>query len=304
MEDWIIEAIIEKTGIDREKINQLIHKKREEFPDLSEDAALRMVATDNGVVPIRRNYKIRDITENISHININGRIKKLQEPRAVVIKERPAQVMNLILEDEGGEIGLVVWNEKHIETLTASEAGDILSIANAYSKINSRAGNLELHLGSGSAISITKTRVETNSQLKTPAVSGEASKISDLKGGEQQYLLRGFLVRLFTNKTQIVRCEICKKTVQDTCEIHGDKALSKMLLISGILDDGSGSVRVSFFDKTAQKLLDISARETTEEKLNDLSFGLHQLDVTGKIGTFNDSLTLTARTVIKTAYSI
>ncbi len=76
MEDWIIEAIIEKTGIDREKINQLIHKKREEFPDLSEDAALRMVATDNGVVPIRRNYKIRDITENISHININGRIKK------------------------------------------------------------------------------------------------------------------------------------------------------------------------------------------------------------------------------------
>ena len=61
-EDWLIEAVAEKLGTTKEKVNELIKKKLSEFQNLTESAALRMVATENGVVPIRRGYKIADIS--------------------------------------------------------------------------------------------------------------------------------------------------------------------------------------------------------------------------------------------------
>ncbi len=304
MEEWLVGAIKEKTGLDGERIQSLVNKKLAEFPELNEDAALRMIATENGMVPIRRKYKINDVVENLNHINVSGWIKRKQEARTVIIKGRVGKVMNLILEDDSGEIGIVVWNERHIGNLETAERGDALSVANAYSKMNRRIGGLELHLGSGSAIALTKNQEKSVAAPAEEATGGSRSMVYEIDKEDRTYSIRGFITRLFTNKIYLIRCEICKKTVPERCDIHGDKTLSKMLLITGVLDDGSGSVRISFFDKAARKLLDLSSKESIDDKLNDLTFGLYQVDISGRSNKFNDRLSITARTVDKSRYTL
>ncbi len=298
-EDWLIEAVAEKLGTTKEKVNELIKKKLSEFQNLTESAALRMVATENGVVPIRRGYKIADISDEIGHINITATIKRKFPPRDIMIKGAKSKVINLALEDQTGSINVIVWDVSKVEYLEKEASDrDTISIANAYSRKNKLNDRYELHLGSGCAIKITKGPRAEATQKR------EYQRISDVKDDSKFYQIRCFVVRLFTNNVFLIRCGICKKKVIDKCEEHGDAALSKMLFISGILDDGLSTIRASFFDKTAEKLLDLSKAESIENKVNDISFGLYEVEISAVPNKFNETLSLNVRDVKPIDYKI
>jgi ssDNA-binding replication factor A large subunit len=298
VEDWLIGELKEKKGLSDDKIDTMIKEKQNQFPSLNREAAIRMIATQNGITPVKRNFKINEIAEESSHINVSGRVKRKFEPRAIKIKGREGRVMNLNLEDETGNINLVVWDEKVIDYINSGVSeGDEVSIANAYSKKNKLTGSLELHVGSGTAISVTNKSSNRQENIKY-------DKIKDITEENKIYHLKGFIARLFTNDIYLVRCTECNKKVNVTCDVHGDKFLSKTLLITGIIDDGVSSMKISFFDKTAEKLLSLSKSNTIEEKLNDLSFGLYQVEIAATARKFNDVFSLTARDIKPLTYNM
>ncbi len=298
-ERWLLDAIIEKTGMSQDKLDSLIKKKLAEFPNLNGDAALRMIATENGVMPIRHSYKINEINEELQHINLTATIKRKFSPRDIKIKGTPSRVINIVLQDESGSISTVVWDVKKVDEITSNAyEGDSMSIANAYARKNKVTGALELHLGSGSAIKIT--RMQGNEAVK-PVVY---QRITEVKDDSKLYRLRCLLTRVFTNNIFLVKCNICNKRVVDKCDEHGDKAISKTLMVSCILDDGLSSIRASFFDRTAKKLLDLSKAESLEQKLNDLSFGMYQLEIVAVPNAFNNSLSLNVRDVKAANYNL
>ena len=63
-------------------------------------------------------------------------------------------------------------------------------------------------------------------------------------------------------------------------------------------------MKISFFDKTAEKLLSLSKSNTIEEKLNDLSFGLYQVEIAATARKFNDVFSLTARDIKPLTYNM
>ena len=299
MEDdgWLLESIEKKTGMDREKVLFLVEKKMNEFPSLTKNAAERMIATEMGVLPIRREYKIKDIAEEIKHINLTAIMKRKFEPRTVIVHGRNAKVLRINIEDDTGSIGITIWDENIInKIINESAEGDEISIANAYSRVNKFNNEIELNLGNGSAIAIKK-KVDNK-----PVDSFVA--IKDVKDSEKLYRLRGFITRLFSNNVYLVRCDICKKKVDRVCDLHGDKAISKILMISGILDDGLSSIRVSFFDRSARKLLDMSREEDTIRKINDISYGLIHVEITGSANKFNDNLSINAKDIKPFVYAL
>ena len=297
--DWLLDSLIEKTGMSAEKITSLIDKKLSEFPALTRDAALRMLATENGVMPIRRSYHVGDVSEEMNHINLKASIKRKFEPRQISIKGTPSKIINLLLEDQGHTISAVVWDSKKVDYLIENaSAGDEISIANAYSKKNKINDGIELHIGSNSAIKLIKTP-DSKSENK-PLFQ----RIADVKDDTKIYNLRCLLTRIFTNNLFLVKCDICKKRVVDKCEEHGDKALSKMLFLSCIVDDGLSSIKASFFDKTAKKLLAISAAESIDEKLRDLSFGMYELELVAVPNNFNNTVSLNVKDVKQADYSL
>lgn len=298
MEDWIIDKIAEKNNVPKEDILKEIKKRLERFPSLTEDAVLRMLATENGITPIKRDYKVGEINQKIAHVNISAKIKKKFPPRTVTVKGREARVMNFVIEDETGELPVVTWNENYIDKISNVKDGEHISIVNAYAKENSFNNIVELNIGSGAAIS-----VNSNSVTKTESKHKEYKKINEINDGETAYI-KGFITRLFTDDIYLIRCSICKKKVTDVCDIHGDKAISKTLKIRGILDDGIKSASITFFDKQADDLLKLSEKEDLNEKLNQISFGLLQIDVSARMNKFNDSYAFTAKAVSATTYDL
>jgi hypothetical protein len=297
-EEWLISELKEKKGLDDSKLAELIESKQKLFPSLNKESALRMIATENGIHPIRRSFKIGDITEEMSHLNVFGKVNRKFDPRSIKIKDRNGRVMNLNIGDDTGSINLVIWDEKVIDNINASVSeGDEISIANAYSKKNKMTGSMELHVGSGTAISVTNKSPQNQPNVKY-------TRLQDIKEENIIYHIKGFIVRLFTNNIYLIRCTECNKKVETTCDVHGDKFLSKTLLISGIIDDGLSSMKISFFDKTAEKLLQLSKSQSLEDKLNDLSFGMYQVEVAATARKFNDIFSLTARDVKPLAYNM
>ncbi len=297
LENWLVEEIIKKAKISREEIENLVKKKIEEFPQLSYDAALRMVATENGVIPIKRTYKVSEINSEISHIDISGIIIKKFDSRQITLKNSKSYVMNIIIGDETGRINVVIWdiNKQKLITEKAKE-GDKIVIVNGYSRKNKLNDMYEINVGSLSAISIEKNQENQNKD--------DFVHIDQIIEENKAYKTKGFITRLFTNNTFIVRCEICKKRVIDKCDIHGDKALSKTLFLSGILDDGVSSIRVTFFDKVATKLLSLSDKQDLNDKINDISFGIYQIEATGVSNLFNQQMSLTIKDLNQIDYDL
>ena len=298
MEEWIIDKINEKSNKSKEEILDIIRQRKKQFPELTEDAILRMLATENGIIPIKRDYKIKEINQRINHVNLSAKIKRKFPPRKVTVKGREARVMNFVIEDETGEMPVVTWNENYIDKIINSPDGESISIANAYSKENPFNGIIELNLGSGSAISINSTITQEREKIKTVY-----KKIRDIKDGESADI-NGFITRLFSEDIYLIRCNICKKKVDVECDVHKDKALSKTLRIRGIFDDGIYSSSITFFDRQADSLLKLSQSQDIKEKLNDISFGLYQVNISEKMNKFNDSYSLTARKISRTEYNL
>ncbi|MCL4362435.1 MAG: hypothetical protein OH338_04225 [Candidatus Parvarchaeota archaeon] len=298
MEEWIIDKITEKSNKSKEEILDIIRQRKKQFPELTEDAILRMLATENGIIPIKRDYKIKEINQRINHVNLSAKIKRKFPPRTVTVKGREARVMNFVIEDETGEMPVVTWNENYIDRIINSPDGESISIANAYSKENPFNGIIELNLGSGSAISVNSTVTQKKEEIKTVY-----KKIGDIKDGETADI-NGFITRLFSDDIYLIRCNICKKKVDVECDVHKDKALSKTLRIRGIFDDGIYSSSITFFDRQADSLLKLSQSQDIKEKLNDISFGLYQVNISAKMNKFNDNYSLTARKISKTEYNL
>jgi ssDNA-binding replication factor A large subunit len=299
--EWMVEMISNEAGLSPDIVRSLVKKKIDEFPSLTENAALKMVATEKGVVPVKKKFKISDINEDIKHLNIVATIQRKFEPRKIMIKGSPSTISNLALKDDTGIINAVIWDTKKVDQIQKDAlVGDIISIANAYTRKSFDGEHYEIHLGTNSAIKINRSAPK----LEMKQVEGKIDRVSEVTDTPRKYTVRGFMTRLFTNNIFLIRCNICKKRVVNTCDEHGDKAISRTLMISGILDDGMSSIKVSFFDRVADKLLSLSKAEELDDKINDLSFGLYEIDVTGIPNKFNDVISLNARDIRPTKYSL
>ncbi len=290
-ENWLVKAIEEKTGLSKEKIEAMVKEKISQFPALEENAALRMIATENGVVPVQRVFKVNEVNRDINHLDLSGVVSRKFSTKQINLNGRLAQLLKFFVADETGEIGVVVWDTNKIAALEASlHEGDNVTIVNGYSKKNKFNDTYEINIGKVGTVNINSS---SNKFVKLSNIS---------KTGTNR--IRAFLVRLFTDNTFLVKCTICNKRVVDKCDIHGDKALSKVLMLTGIIDDGNSNMRITFFDKVGEKLLSLANGGTLEEKLADLSFGLYQLDIVAVVNEFNGNISLTARDVSRVNYDL
>lgn len=290
-ENWLVKAIEEKTGLSKEKIEAMVKEKISQFPALEENAALRMIATENGVVPVQRVFKVNEVNRDINHLDLSGVVSRKFSTKQINLNGRLAQLLKFFVADETGEIGVVVWDTNKIAALEASlHEGDSVTIVNGYSKKNKFNDTYEINIGKVGTVNINSS---SNKFVKLSNIS---------KTGTNR--IRAFLVRLFTDNTFLVKCTICNKRVVDKCDIHGDKALSKVLMLTGIIDDGNSNMRITFFDKVGEKLLSLANGGTLEEKLADLSFGLYQLDIVAVVNEFNGNISLTARDVSRVNYDL
>lgn len=269
-----IQKICKHANISEEEANKLISEKQEELSGLvSEEGAAYIVAKELGLSMIRmtkRQLKVKNLVSGLRSVDLIARIAQVSEIREFQKNGKAGKVVNLTLGDDTGIVRLSLWNEETgLVTSGDLKEGDTVKISGGYIKIDNR-GNPELRLGKGS-IEKSEEKVELPklTEMRRPGF-GMASRNVIANFGDGGYEeVRAALVQLFRRNPFYEVCPECGSRISKEndswmCKEHGKVKPEFSMVLSGVIDDDTGNVRVVFFREMAERLFGKTAKELRE----------------------------------------
>lgn len=279
----VIKKIKEKTNLTDEEINKKILEKQQELSNLiSKEGAAYIIAKELGIDIItktKRRLEIKNIVPKLRNLNLTARVVRIFETREFKRKDKSGKVANMILGDASGTIRLSLWDQQ-TGILEKIKSGMAVEVFGAYTKENGL-GSVEIRLGNKGGIKILEeSDIPPLERMEQREITVES--ISNLKEGSLSEI-RASLVQLFETNVFYEICPTCgKRATKDgekfKCVDHGEVEPEKTIVLSGVIDDGTGNIRAVFFRENALKLIGIDIDEALKRK--DSFF--ESLDVLGK----------------------
>ncbi len=269
----IMEKICETSGETPAKVKKMISEKQDELSGLvSEEGAAYMVAREMGINLIqesRREFKIRNIVSGLRSIDLVARVVRIYDERGFERNGKKGCVINILLGDETGIIRMSLWND---ETSLVKEGklkeGETVRIQGCWSKADNR-DSPELRLGRGSLQKADTVVEMPNKEVMDEGFSRvQRKELADVKEG-QNVEARAALVQVFARNPFFEVCPECSSRVKQAdgkwvCDEHKEVKPSYALVMSGIIDDGTGNIRATFFREQAESMFGKSTEELRE----------------------------------------
>lgn len=259
----LVKRIAEEGGLTGEEVMAKIEEKREELSGLiSEEGAAYIVAKELGIAIVRQEkLNIANIIPGMQNVDVVGKITKISPVREFATEKAKGKVANITIADETGSVRISFWNDE-INSLAGFEINDIVRVRGYVKQDN--LGNAEIRLGRYGAIAKSDEEIGAVKQTERKV---ERSNIGDLGDGQTKEI-RAPLLQVFEGNIFYEVCPTCRARVKLNendnfkCEEHGEiENPDYGLILSGIADDGSGSIRVVFFNENAERLIGISAKD-------------------------------------------
>lgn len=263
--DDILKELMAKASLSKAELMEKIHDKQQELSGLvSIEGAAHLVARDLGIDLLKNKekfYKLKDIKPEMRNFNLKVRVSSITPVKTFTKKDgTEGRVCNLVVFDETGEARVPLW-DKQIETIEESlKPGDVIQLKNISSRQNIF-GGIELVLLKTSNI----IKLEDDKSLpSTPSPS--ASKRIELKDATEGYFeIRAIIVDVFNTNPIFLSCPKCKSKVENAngeyiCKTHGNVKPDANMIITGVLDDGTGTIRAVFFKDMAREISDIDVK--------------------------------------------
>ena len=256
----ILSELEKNTKYSRKQLYDKIKQKHEELSGLvSLEGAGHLVARDLGVnllMPEKRVLKINNVNSGMKNVSIKARVIQISDMREFERKDKnKGKVCNLILTDGTGEIRLTLWDKQAgmIEEGKISE-GDVIEVKNAFAKENIF-GGVELGLSRLSRIE----KLEDDQSIPRQVVGTRLKRIPIKDAKEGDFEIRGNIVQIFNVNPVFQTCPQCRAKVEKTkkgykCPEHGEVEPETNMIISGIVDDGTESIRTVFFRDQAKAI--------------------------------------------------
>lgn len=285
-EQEVISKIVEKTNLPEEEIVNKIDQKESEFSGLiSRLGASYIVGKELGldlVKPLKKELKIANVVSDMRNVNFIGKLVNISPIREFETDKGKGKVVNLTFGDETGTIRLSLWNEK-TDVVDQLKQGQVFEVINGYTR-KDNLGNPEIRLGrygnlrklEGEEINVVKTQ---------PKYSTGYNKIALDKIEEDDFVsIQASLLQIFERNLIYFVCPSCKMKLEgNACKKHGEVEKEKLLIVSGVIDDGYGNCNVVFFRDTAENILNKSVNVVEEEiKLKGEKGFFNDLNILGK----------------------
>ncbi len=271
--DEITNKISEQTGLDNTSIQQKIEDKKAELSGLiSSEGAAHLVARDLNVDILTRvmhKLEIKNIVPGMRNTEITARVSRVFPVREFERNGNKGRVSNVVLWDPTGTIRMSLWNDE-IKVLENLKEGDVVKIA-GYSKEDNR-GEPELRLGNRGKIEKTGDEFPSMNDHVAEQKNGG---VGEMREGSTTNI-RGALVQIFESDPFYEVCPQCgiRMRANDNkffCDEHQYVAPDYSMVLSGVIDDGTMSMRAVFFRDVAQKLIGMdvqAALAMARDKMN------------------------------------
>lgn len=280
--DIILQKIIEKGGLTKKEAEKRIIEKQNELSNLvSKEGAAYIIAKEMGIelfpkkAETKRRLEIKNILPKIRNLNLNARIVNVFPVKEFETKGRKGKVASVILGDETGTIRMSLWDQQ-TEMVEKLKPGMAVEIFGGYTRENS-IGGVEIRLsGRGGVKILEQSDLPEIGKMRTE--KKERKSINELREGDFTEV-RAAIVQLFESNFFYDVCPECGGRVRDgKCDEHGEVKPEKAIVLSGVIDDGTGNTRAVFFRDNALKIIGMNMEEVL--KKGDSFFS--DLDILGK----------------------
>lgn len=230
------EAIKEQKGFSESDIDKRVQEKLTALSGLiSKDGAIHIIANELGVklMPDRKYLKVKDLLPGMRGITMNLRVLRKYELREFSKEGRSGKVASFLAGDETGVTRVTLWNEQ-AEKLGLIEEGMIIQIRDVQVKENQ--GRVEVHLQTGSEMITEPKGVVVEANAAPQERSFTTKKINELSQSDEFVDILGTILQVYDPRS------FTKKT--------GGAGIVANVTI----DDGSGTIRASFWDDDCRKL--------------------------------------------------
>lgn len=251
--DDLVKRMSFATGMSEEEIREKIEDKKLELSGLiSDEGAAYIVAKEIGLDLVQQQkLNIESIVPGMQNVDVVGKIVRLMPVREFKTEKAEGKVCNITIADETGSLRISLWGDE-IEKLQDLREGDVVRVKGYVKEDN--LGGPEIRLGRYGLL-VKSDEVVKGIITKRQA---ERAKIAELREGQWKEL-RATIVQVFENNVFYETCPDCKARLREEtdykCEEHGEVQPEYGLVISCIIDDGTGNMRAVFFSEQAEKLL-------------------------------------------------
>lgn len=215
--------------------------------------------------------KIKDLEPDMRSVNIEGRVVSVSDLREFTRKDGSSgRMIPFTIADDTAGVRVVAWDD-HIESLSGLTEGSTVKIQKAYTRPGLQ-GEVEVHLGRFSNMELNPAEIEipdVKLDVKPKAKGFTRKNIAELEKN-QIVEVRATLIQLYQRKPVYEACPICAKKVERVndewackdCGTVEEPAIRYMF--SGVLDDGTGTIRGNFMADAAQKILGMPPEKANE----------------------------------------
>jgi replication factor A1 len=198
---------------------------------------------------------LSDLSPGIS-VTVVGRVTHNWGVNEFNKNGREGKVGNVVINDGTGTTRLVLWNEQ-ADIIDKLEVGKTVKVENGFTKEGMR--GVEVQANNGTKIEIDPKDVEIPEAGEGP--SGKEVKINELQDGDNYKTIRGLIVNIYGTNFVHDMCPNCNKKVVDKCPKCGEVKPDKLVIVNTVIDDGTGTIRVSLFRDTAEKFFGMTPEE-------------------------------------------
>lgn len=209
--------------------------------------------------------KIEKIEPNMESLEVAGRVLETSLVREFKRSDgSQGKVSSMTIADETGSVRVSLWNE-HAAEVSGVKVGDVVKLADVYSSLG-LFGLPEIHLGRRGRMDVNPAGevVPQAEQVKVTEVKLPRLRVGEIDRERMRIETRGTVVHVFHRRPIFDVCPNCGSGLGNVdtslvCEECG-KVVSPehRLVISFLLDDGTGNIRVTLFGKVAEQLLGMS----------------------------------------------
>lgn len=276
----VVEKIVEESELDEEEVEKEIGEKTEEFSGLvSEEGAAHLVAKEYGV-PIEaeksEDLKIDNIVPEMRKVHLKARALSISDLNTFERDddEEDGKVQNIVLGDDTGTIRVTLWDEQTQIADKISE-GDAIEIGGAYT-VEDQNSNAELRLGDDAQV---KMADEEDVPEVERGGDTEEVPIREIATEGNSYKVRGMLMKIYTSnpfyRVDPETGDTVREDEDDNYVTDDGEEIEEpegRLAVSGVIDDGTETIRTVFFGAEARKVLEVDEEvekemetETVEE---------------------------------------
>ncbi len=278
----IKQKIISSGKMAAEEFDEKVKAKINELSGLiSEEGAAHIIANELGVVLVEKSdtqLKIKEIYAGMRDITTAGKVVQKYEVREFARGSGTGKVCSLVIGDETATIRVVFWNDQ-VDQLTRVNKDDIVIVREAYVRENR--GGREIHLGDKGELEVNPEGVTIENVRE--GTSYARKQIKEIQDGEDGVEILGTVVQVFDPRFWST-CPQCNKKVNEdkSCVTHGVVEPGNGYVLNLVLDDGTGSIRGTFWKNQTNSLLGKTEEEMAAFKENPSSFEELKTDLLGE----------------------